>query len=52
MGGELKNRKQIGITMNKDLYKRLKAYADYMMIPMSRIIDRSVEEYLDRVEKK
>jgi predicted DNA-binding protein len=52
MGGELKYRKQICVTMNTDLYKRLKAYADRMMIPMSRIIDKSVTEYLDKVEKK
>lgn len=52
MGGDLKYRKQIGVTMDINLYNRLKAYADKMMIPMSRIIDKSVTEYLDKVEKK
>lgn len=50
--GELKNRRQVGVVMDTGLYKRLKAYSDAVMIPMSRIIDRSVEEYLDKAEKK
>lgn len=52
MGGELKHRKQMGITMDKKTYDRLKNYSDKMMIPMSRIIDRAVTEYLDKVEGK
>lgn len=50
--GELKNRTRVSFAMDKKVYERLKAYADRMMIPMSRIIDRSVAEYLDKVEKK
>ena len=52
MGGELKHRKQMGITMDKKVYERLKAYADNMMIPMSRIIDKAVTEYLNKVDGK
>ena len=50
--GELKYRTRVTFVMNKEMYKRLKAYADRMMIPMSRIIDKSVEEYLDKMEKE
>lgn len=52
MGGELKHRKQVGITMSKKTYERFKAYSEKMMIPMSRIVEKLVTEYLDKVEKK
>jgi predicted DNA-binding protein len=52
MGGELKHRKQIGITMSKKTYERFKAYSEKMMIPMSRIVEKLVTEYLDKVEEK
>ena len=46
--GELKNRVRVGFAMDKDVYKRLKAYADRTMVPMSRVVDKAVMEYLDR----
>lgn len=50
--GELKNRARVSFAIDKKVYERLRNYANKMMIPMSRIIDRSVTEYLDKVEKK
>ena len=52
MGGQLKNRVQVGIIMDNEIYKRLKNYSDDTMIPMSRIVDKAVEEYINKVEKK
>lgn len=46
--GDLKNRKQIGVTMDKKLYARLKAYSEKTMIPMSRIIEKAIVEYYDK----
>lgn len=52
LGGDLKKRKQVGVVMDIQIYERLKKYSDESMIPMSRIIDRAVVEYLERNEKK
>lgn len=52
MGGQLKNRMRIDVTVDKDLYKRLKEYSERSMIPMSRIVEKSVIDYLDKEEKK
>ena len=52
MGGQLKNRTPVGVNMRKDLYVRLKNYSGETMIPMSRLIDKAVEEYLDRNDRK
>lgn len=49
--GELKNRRQVGVVMDNKVYERLKAYSEAMMIPMSRIIDRAITEYLEKEEK-
>lgn len=46
--GDTKNRKQIGATMDKQLYARLKAYSDKTMIPMSRVIEKAILEYLEK----
>ena len=50
--GELKNRVRVSFAMDKKVYERLKAYSDKMMIPMSRVMDKSVTEYLDKKEQK
>lgn len=52
MGGQLKNRVRIDVTVDKDLYKRLKEYSERSMIPMSRIVEKAVIDYLDKEEKK
>lgn len=52
VGGQLKNRMRIDVTVDKDLYKRLKEYSERSMIPMSRIVEKSVIDYLDKEEKK
>ena len=47
MGGDLKNRVRMGITLDKELYERLKAYSDQSMIPMSRLAERTIKNYLE-----
>ncbi len=52
IGGQIKNRTQVGVVMDTEIYKRLKKYSEETMIPMSRIIDKAVTEYLDKQKKK
>ncbi len=48
----LVNRVQFSTTIGKDTMKRLRDYSDRTMIPIARIIDVAVSEYLDKVDKK
>lgn len=48
----LKTRTPIANAIDTGLFLRLKAYSERTMIPMSKILDRAIEEYLDKVEKK
>jgi len=43
---DLKNRERIGTSLPSDLIKELKDYSEYTMIPLSRIIEASLIEYL------
>ena len=52
MGGELKNRRQVGVVMDNDVYAELKAYSERTMVPMSRIMDKAVIEYLKKNNRK
>jgi len=42
----LKNRERIGTSLSIELVKQLKDYSDKSMIPISKIIEKAVEEYL------
>ena len=42
----LKNRERIGTSLPIELVKRLKDHSDKTMIPISKIIEKSIEEYL------
>lgn len=52
MGGNLKNKKPVGMNLEIRLYERLKEYSNRTMIPMSKIVDKAIREYLDREERK
>ncbi len=46
----LKNRERIGTTLPNDLAKQLKTYSKESMIPVSKIIEKAVEDYLKSVK--
>ena len=52
MGGKLKNRIRVDITIPEEIHKRLKEYSERTMAPVSRIVERAVVEFLDKEEKK
>jgi len=43
---DLKNRERIGTSLPSELIKELKDYSEKTMIPLSRIIEASLIEYL------
>lgn len=45
--GNLKNRVRVNITLDTDLYEKLKAFSDQSMIPMSRLAERTIGNYLE-----
>lgn len=51
MAGELKNRRQICVVIDNKIYAELKEYSEKSMIPMSRIIDKALSEYLKKLNK-
>ncbi len=44
---ELKNRTRISTTLDNDIYRRLKEYADQSYVPITKILDQAVTMYLD-----
>lgn len=49
---ELKNRTRISSTLDNDIYRRLKEYADKSSIPITKILDKSIVMYLDSINNK
>ena len=47
----LKNRERVGTSLSIALVKELKDYSEKTMIPISKIIEKAVEEYLKSAEK-
>lgn len=47
----LKNRIAISNAIDKKLYKRLKAYSDSTSIPISKLLDKSIEMFLDSIKR-
>lgn len=43
---ELKNRVRFSTTLDKEVDKKLKDYAKQTMIPISKIVDSAITEYL------
>lgn len=48
IGGELKKRIHISTNIDKEIFNKLKQYSEDTMIPMTKIIDRALKEYLER----
>lgn len=46
----LKNRERVGTSLPKDLTKDLREYSKESMIPVSKIIEKALEEYLKSVK--
>lgn len=46
----LKDRERIGTSLPKDLAERLRDYSKETMIPISKIVEKAVEEYLKSVK--
>lgn len=46
----LKNRERVGTSLPKDLAKELREYSRESMIPVSKIIEKALEEYLKSVK--
>lgn len=44
--GELKNRIRFSTTLNKDVERKLKNYSNQTMIPISKIVDSAILNYL------
>lgn len=48
---KLVNRKRFGATLDNNIYDRLKAYSDKTSIPITKILDKSVDEWLKKNDK-
>lgn len=46
----LKNKERIGTTLPIELVKELKEYSKKTMIPISKIIEKAIEQYLKSVK--
>lgn len=46
--GELKNRERISTTLSLDLLEKLREYSETSMVPMSKIIEAAIQEYLSK----
>ena len=47
----LKNRTAISTAVDNEIYKRLKSYSDETSIPMSKLLDKAILMFLERVNK-
>lgn len=47
---ELKNRVRFSTTLDKDVERKLKQYSQKTSIPISKIIDKSILEFLKTAE--
>ncbi len=48
---ELKNRVRFSTTLDKEVEKKLKEYSKQTMIPISKIVDSAILEYVDKKKK-
>ena len=49
--GMLKSRERIGTSLPIELVRRMKDYSEETMIPISKIIEKAIDEYLKSVNK-
>ena len=47
----LKNKERIGTSLPIALVERLKIYSEKTMVPISRIIEKAIEKYLNELNK-
>jgi len=47
----LANRERLGTSLPIKLVKQLKDYSENTMIPISKIVEKAIEEYLKSAEK-
>jgi len=47
----LKSRERIGTSLPIELVRRMKDYSEETMIPISKIIEKAIDEYLKSVNK-
>ena len=45
-------RKHIGSTLDKDIFEDLKNYSEETSIPISKILDKAVKQYLESIKEK
>jgi len=48
---ELKTRTPFSNALDKEIMEKLKAYSTETMIPISKILDKAIEEYLSKQAK-
>lgn len=48
----LKNRVAISTAIKTELYAELKDYSEETGIPLSKLFDKAIEEYLKKVKRK
>lgn len=51
MADTLKNRIRVSYTLSKATYERLQDYSASHMVTTTRLVDRAISEYIDRMEK-
>jgi hypothetical protein len=51
MQKQFKTRTQVCTSLDKDIYRRLQEYSNKTMIPISRIIDKSITMFLEKADK-
>lgn len=49
---KLKNRTAMSVTLENEIYERLKKYSETTSVPITRILDKAVVMYLDSVKDK
>lgn len=48
---ELKNRTRISTTLDNDIFKMLKEYTVKTQVPMSKIMDMAISQYIKKMDK-
>lgn len=51
MADTLKNRVRVSYTLSKETYERLQDYSASHIVTTTRLVDRAISEYIDRMEK-
>lgn len=49
---DLKNRTPLGSAIDTSLYHKLKQYSKESGVPVSKLLDKAIEQYLEVVKKR